>query len=130
MEGNPSNLAEGVANNNPPQRISKLEAEVQLFTQKRKVMELKVVNAIMTQNKKMHQQLQQQIELMDRKINELQIDVVNAQSQSQTSHGWNQAEKGFGAFNYEQRSPEQVQSLNNTSSSFQHNSNGDVYNPP
>jgi len=56
---------------NLPQKSSKLEVEVQPFTQKKGVMEIERVNAIMAQNKQMHQKLQQQMELMVRKINDL-----------------------------------------------------------
>ena len=45
---------------NPPQKFSKLEVEVQPLTQKKGVMEIEGVNAIMAQNKQMHQLLQQQ----------------------------------------------------------------------
>ncbi|XP_057719632.1 uncharacterized protein LOC130934058 [Arachis stenosperma] len=96
---------------------------------KRGVLELEGVDTILAQNKQIHQQLQQQMEMTAKKIDGLQIAAVNTQSQSQTSHGWKQYEEGFGTFNYEQQGPEQVQYMNKTSSSFQHDFHGDAHNP-
>ena len=98
--------------------------------QRRDVLELEGVDVLLAQNKQMHQQLQQQIEMMAKKIDGLQGVAVNTQRQSQTSHGWNQSEERFGTFNFEQQSPEQVQCMNNTSSSFQHNFHGDAHKTP
>ncbi|XP_015940294.1 uncharacterized protein LOC127744458 [Arachis duranensis] len=95
--------------------------------QRRGVLELEGVDTIF---KVMHQQIQQQFEQMAKKIDGLQITAVNTQSQSQTSHGWKQSEECFGTFNYEQESPEQVQCMNNTSSSSQHNFHGDAHKTP
>ncbi|XP_016199614.1 uncharacterized protein LOC107640619 [Arachis ipaensis] len=58
----------------------------------RGAMELEGVSAILTQNKDMHQQLQQQMEVITKRIDGLQLAAVNTQSQSQISHGWNRSE--------------------------------------
>ncbi|KAL4287262.1 hypothetical protein AHAS_Ahas19G0168600 [Arachis hypogaea] len=123
-------VSEILAKLKPPQEICKLEAEVQPSTQEKEVMEIEGVNAVVNQNKQMHQQTLQQLELMVRKTNELRTVVVNAYNLPQNSHGWNQPEKGFGSINYEQQSHERLHSPNSTSNLFQHKSQGDVYNPP
>ncbi|XP_015932840.1 uncharacterized protein LOC107459142 [Arachis duranensis] len=96
-------------------------------TQRRGVLELEGMDTIF---KVMAQQIQQQFEQMAKKIDGLQIATVNTQSQYQTSHRWKQSEKSFGTLNYEQQSPEQVQCMNNTSSSLQHSFYGDVHKTP
>ncbi|QHN97084.1 uncharacterized protein DS421_18g624420 [Arachis hypogaea] len=68
------------------------------------------------------------MEMMTKRMNGLQLASVSTQSQDQMSNGVNQLEESFEPFTYEQQGPEQVQYINNTSSSFQHDSYGDTYN--
>jgi len=123
-------MSELLAKLKPPQEIGKLEAEVQPSTQEKGVVEIEGVSAVMNQNKQMHQQTLQQLEIMVRKINELRTAVVNAYNLTQNSHGWNQPEKGFGTIDHGQQNHEQSHSPSSTSSIFQHKFQGDVYNPP
>ena len=111
----------------PPQRTVKPEAGVQPFAQEK---EIEGIRAIMAQSEQIHQQLKQQLELINRKIEELQHAVANAQNSPQNPHCWNQPENGFGVINHEQQSYEQLQSPSNHSSMLQHRPQNDVYNPP
>ncbi|XP_015935306.1 uncharacterized protein LOC107461333 [Arachis duranensis] len=99
-------------------------------SQRKGVLEFEGVDTILAQTKQMHQQLQQQMEIMDKKIDGLQSAAVNTQSQPQTAHRWNKSEESLGTFNYEKQCPEQAQYMNNTSSSFQHNFHGDAHKAP
>jgi len=89
--------------------------------QKKGVLELEGVDTIFAQNKLMHQQIQQQMKMMAKRINGLQLASVSTTNQA--SIEWSQNEAG----NVEQQQ-EQVQYMQNTSSSFQNDFHGDTYN--
>ena len=112
---------------NPSQRIVKPEAEVHPFTQEK---EIEGARAVISQNKQMHQQTLQQLDMMAKKITELRHAVVHTYNLTQSSYGCNQAEHSFGVINHEQQSYEQLQSPSNHSSVLQHRPQNDVYNPP
>jgi len=82
--------------------------------QKKGVLELEGVDTILAQNKLMHQQIQQQMELMTKRIDGLQVAGVN--TASQPSNGWSQSNEASEKSNYEQQL-EQVQYMHNTSNS-------------
>ncbi|RYR77726.1 hypothetical protein Ahy_A01g002310 isoform A [Arachis hypogaea] len=84
-------------------------------------MELEGVDAILEQNKLMHQQIQQQMEMITKRMDGLQLAAVNTTNQPLLE--WNQGE----GTNVEQPQ-EQVQYMQNTSNS-QDEFHGDTYNP-
>nr|XP_025678906.1 uncharacterized protein LOC112778841 [Arachis hypogaea] len=84
-------------------------------------MELEGVDAILAQNKLMHQQIQQQMEIMAKRIDGLQVASVS--TTSQPSIEWGHGEVG----NVEQQQ-EQVQYMQNASNSSQNEFHGDTYN--
>nr|XP_025684975.1 putative uncharacterized protein DDB_G0289263 [Arachis hypogaea] len=84
-------------------------------------MELEGVDAILAQNKLMHQQIQQQMEMMANRIDGLQL--ASMSTISQHSIEWGQGEVG----NVEQQQ-EQVQYMQNASNSSQNEFHGDTYN--
>ncbi|XP_016173528.1 putative uncharacterized protein DDB_G0286901 [Arachis ipaensis] len=90
-------------------------------TPKKGVMELEGVDAILAQNKLMHQQIQQQMEIMAKRIDGLQVASVS--TTSQPSIEWGHGEVG----NVEQQQ-EQVQYMQNASNSSQNEFHGDTYN--
>nr|XP_025635913.1 putative uncharacterized protein DDB_G0272516 [Arachis hypogaea] len=92
---------------------------------KRGVYELEGVDAILAQNKLMHQQLQQQIEMMSKRMDGLQLAVVSTTSQPPTI--WGQHEESYEVCNNEQQL-EQVHYMHNPSSG-QNDFHGDTYNP-
>ncbi|XP_015948818.1 uncharacterized protein LOC107473743 [Arachis duranensis] len=94
--------------------------------QKKGVFELERVDTILAQNKLMHQQIQQQIELMTKRIDGLQVAAVY--TASQPSNGWSHSNEASEKRHYEQQL-EQVQYMHNTSNSSQNEFHGDTYNP-
>ncbi|XP_016182629.1 serine/threonine-protein kinase atg1-like, partial [Arachis ipaensis] len=89
--------------------------------QKKGVLELEGVDTILAQNKLMHQQIQQQMEMMAKRIDSLQLASVSTTNQA--SIEWGQNEAG----NIEQQQ-EQVQYMQNTSNPSQNDFHGDTYN--
>ncbi|XP_016192350.1 GATA zinc finger domain-containing protein 14-like [Arachis ipaensis] len=89
--------------------------------QRKGVLELEGVDTILAQNKLMHQQIQQQMEIMAKRVDGLKLASVSTTNQA--SIEWGQNEAG----NVEQQQ-EQVQYMQNTSSSFQNDFHGDTYN--
>lgn len=87
---------------------------------KKGVFELERVDTILTQNKLMHQQLEQQIEIMSRRMDGLQLAVVSTTNQSPVV--WGQQEES-----YEEQQPEQVQYMHNQGSG-PNNFHEDTYN--
>ncbi|XP_015939897.1 uncharacterized protein LOC107465435 [Arachis duranensis] len=87
--------------------------------QRKGVLELEGVDTILAQNKVMHQQIQQQMEMMAKRIDGLQVIAVNT---SQPSPIWGQNEE-----NYEESQQEQVQYVHNQGSG-QNKFHGDTYN--
>ncbi|XP_015966418.1 uncharacterized protein LOC107490156 [Arachis duranensis] len=73
---------------------------------KRGVFELERVDTILAQNKIMHQQLQQQIEMMSKRMDGLQLAAVSTINQPPVV--WGQQEES-----YEEQQPEQVQYMHN-----------------
>ncbi|KAL4276095.1 hypothetical protein AHAS_Ahas20G0172900 [Arachis hypogaea] len=92
---------------------------------KRGVYELEGVDAILAQNKLMHQQLQQQIEMMSKRMDGLQLAAVSTINQPPIVCG--QSEESYEAYNTEQKH-EQVQDMHNPNSG-QNDFHGDTYNP-
>nr|XP_025677593.1 probable basic-leucine zipper transcription factor N [Arachis hypogaea] len=87
---------------------------------KRGVFELEGVDTILAQNKIMHQQLQQQIELMSKRMDGLQLAAVSTTNQPPAV--WRQNEE-----NYEEQQPAQVQYMHNQGSG-PNEFYGDTYN--
>ncbi|XP_015947382.1 uncharacterized protein LOC107472371 [Arachis duranensis] len=88
---------------------------------KKGVMELEGIDAILAQNKLIHQQIQQQMEMITKRMDGLQLASANTTNQS--SLEWGQGE----GTTIEQPQ-EQVQYMQNTSNS-QDEFHGDTYNP-
>ncbi|XP_016185620.1 TBC1 domain family member 5 homolog A-like [Arachis ipaensis] len=88
--------------------------------QQKGVLELEGVDTILAQNKVIHQQIQQQIEMMAKRIDGLQIASVGTTNQS--SVGWGQNEEI-----YKEQQPEQVNYMHNQGA--QNEFHGDTYNP-
>nr|XP_025652610.1 myb-like protein AA [Arachis hypogaea] len=89
--------------------------------QRKGVLELEGVNTILAQNKMMHQQIQQQMELMTKRIDALQNAVVR--TSNQPSAGWGQNEEV-----YEEQQQEQVNYMHNQGVG-QNEFHGYTYNP-
>ncbi|XP_016206590.1 uncharacterized protein LOC107646963 [Arachis ipaensis] len=87
---------------------------------KKGVFELEGVDTILAQNKLMHQQLQQQIEMMTKRIDGLQLAAVSTTNQPPVV--WGQQEES-----YEEQQPEQVQYMHNQGSG-PYDFHGDTYN--
>nr|XP_025692621.1 putative mediator of RNA polymerase II transcription subunit 26 [Arachis hypogaea] len=87
---------------------------------KRGVFELEGVDTILAQNRIMHQQLQQQIEMMSKKMDGLQLAAVSTTTQPPIL--WGQHEES-----YEEQQPEQVQYMHNQGAG-QNDFYGDTYN--
>ncbi|XP_057739964.1 uncharacterized protein LOC130957084 [Arachis stenosperma] len=89
--------------------------------QRKGVLELEGVDNILAQNKVMHQQIQQQMKMMAKRIDGLQIAAVN--TTIQPSPTWGQNEES-----YEEQQPKQVNYMHNQGAG-QNEFHGDTYNP-
>nr|XP_025661528.1 uncharacterized protein LOC112757139 [Arachis hypogaea] len=90
-------------------------------SQKKGVLELEGVDTILEKNKLMHQQIQQQMEMMAKRIDSLQIASVNTTNQPSNEWGQNEA-------SHVEQQQEQVQYIQNASNSSQNDFHGDTYN--
>nr|XP_025664535.1 putative uncharacterized protein DDB_G0279653 [Arachis hypogaea] len=89
--------------------------------QKKGVLEIERVNTILAQNKLMHQQIQQQMEMMAKRIDGLQLALVNITNQPSIKWGQNEASNV-------EKQQEQVQYMQNALNSSQNDFHGDTYN--